>query len=115
MAGINCWEHRHCGREPGGAHADEHGICPAASETRLDGVHGGVNAGRACWAVAGSLGRTENGCSCESPVDCFHCDFYRAVITDETPHLVYTPAIMSLLDGAETSYAWLKGSQEPAS
>ena len=48
---INCWEYWGCGRESGGVNAIEEGVCPAARETRLDGVHGGRNGGRACWAV----------------------------------------------------------------
>ena len=47
----NCWEHKKCGREPGGSETESLGVCPAAVESRLDGVHGGRNAGRACWIV----------------------------------------------------------------
>jgi len=28
---------------------------PGAADERLHGVHGGVNAGRACWVVAGTF------------------------------------------------------------
>ncbi|MDH4164450.1 MAG: hypothetical protein OEW15_17440 [Nitrospirota bacterium] len=31
------------------------GLCPAAAEEALDGVHDGTNAGRSCWVVAGTL------------------------------------------------------------
>ena len=52
---LNCWEFKRCGREPGGMNSRELGVCPAASETRVDGANGGHNGGRACWAVAGTL------------------------------------------------------------
>lgn len=52
MKKINCWEFKKCGRESGGAHAYDFGVCPAATEKRLNGTHGGKNAGRACWVVA---------------------------------------------------------------
>jgi len=40
MKKLNCWEFKQCGREAGGAHVDEFGVCPATKEQRLDGVHG---------------------------------------------------------------------------
>ncbi len=46
---INCWEFKKCGREQGGEHAHDLGVCPSAIEKKLDGVHNGMNAGRACW------------------------------------------------------------------
>ncbi len=54
MKKLNCWEMKNCGREPGGAHANNLGICSATVETRLDGIHDGRNAGRSCWVVAGT-------------------------------------------------------------
>ncbi|MDP2167081.1 MAG: hypothetical protein Q8J64_01980 [Thermodesulfovibrionales bacterium] len=83
----NCWEVMGCGREPGGKNADKLGVCPAATETRLDGVHGGKNAGRACWVVAGTM--------CEGAVqgtfakkfgDCLKCKFLQMVIKEELKH-----------------------------
>ena len=56
---INCWEYKKCGREAGGAHVHDLGVCPVTEEKRLDGAHEGVNAGRACWVVAGSLCKGE--------------------------------------------------------
>ena len=46
----NCWEIKNCGREPSGNKVEELGVCPAATEVRLNAVHEGTNAGRACWA-----------------------------------------------------------------
>ena len=43
-----------CGREPGGAKVSQYGVCPATNETRLDGINGGVNGGRACWGIPGT-------------------------------------------------------------
>ena len=54
---LNCWEYKNCGREPYGHNAKELGVCPAATESKLDGIHGGKNAGRTCWVVAGTLCR----------------------------------------------------------
>jgi hypothetical protein len=51
----NCWEFRQCGREPGGLKTDDFGVCPAALDSATDGLFGGKNRGRICWAVMGTL------------------------------------------------------------
>jgi hypothetical protein len=51
----NCWEFKKCGREPGGARVEEFGICPATTDTSSDGINGGENAGRICWAIVGTF------------------------------------------------------------
>ena len=45
MSKINCWEFKKCCREQNGSQIDELGVCPVFEEKRLDGVHGGKNAG----------------------------------------------------------------------
>lgn len=93
----NCWECMSCGRQPGGRHVDEFGVCPAATEARVHGMNGGVNGGRACWAVAGTLcgGRPSGLFSAKG--DCITCGFYKKVVTEELPDLAYTPRILSRL------------------
>lgn len=80
----NCWEFKKCGREEGGAKAEELGICPATVDTRLNGVHDGKNAGRACWVIAGTLcgGKTQ-GTFAQKYKNCEICDFYSAVKKEE--------------------------------
>ncbi len=46
---------KNCGREPGGQKTNVQGICPASTEKRLHGVHGGTNGGRACWVISGTM------------------------------------------------------------
>jgi len=80
----NCWEHTNCGRQPGGSKVDELGPCPAAIEQRLDGFNGGINAGRACWAIAGTMcGGAPKGLIALKLKDCMQCDFHRLVIEEE--------------------------------
>ncbi len=80
---INCWEFKKCGREPGGEHEKELGVCPAATETRLDTIHGGKNAGRACWVIAGTMcsGHVQ-GSFAKKYLSCSTCDFYQLVETE---------------------------------
>lgn len=81
----NCWEIKKCGREPGGEKAGELGVCPASTEICLDGTHGGKNAGRACWVIAGSLcGGKVQGSFAEKYMSCLNCDFYKQVEAEES-------------------------------
>lgn len=80
---LNCWQVRECGREPGGARAQELGLCPATTDVTCDGINSGENAGRFCWAVAGTLcGETapERG---EAEHACPACSFFRQVKYEE--------------------------------
>jgi hypothetical protein len=71
--GQNCWEHKKCGREPGGAKAVELGVCVAAPSH-----------GRDCWAIAGTLcGGKVQGTSAEKIGSCRACEFYKGVMMDE--------------------------------
>ena len=84
MGKLNCWEHKKCGRQPGGQKARELGICPVTTYQNLDGAHGGKNGGRACWAVAGSLcGGKVQGTYAQKLANCWRCDFMVAVKQDE--------------------------------
>jgi len=81
---TNCWEFKGCGRERGGKKEKELGLCPAAADERLHGVHGGVNAGRACWVVAGTFCEGEvQGTFAQKLQDCSLCDFFRSVRKEE--------------------------------
>ena len=44
-----------CERQPDGSKVNEFGVYPAAQDTSSDGLNGGKNAGRICWAVAGTF------------------------------------------------------------
>ena len=84
MKKLNCWEVKKCGREFGGSKVAELGICPAAKENRLDGVHEGQKAGRACWVVAGTLcGGKVQGTFAKKFDTCEICEFYKKVKDEE--------------------------------
>lgn len=77
-----------CGREPGGKNTKSLGICIASVETTANGIHGGTNAGRCCWAVTGTF--------CEGKVqgtfavkfkNCVNCPFYKLVTEEEDKYL----------------------------
>ncbi len=85
----NCWEFRNCRESRGGGPPSLTGDCPAATECRVDGVHGGRNAGRCCWVVE----RTRcDGAVQANPEEkrrcCGSCLFIDAVRREEGPHLI---------------------------
>jgi hypothetical protein len=94
----NCWKVKKCGREQGGTKVGELGVCPASLETRLDGVHNGKNAGRACWVVAGTLCCKEPlGTFAQKPNRCEECDFYHLVRREEIPTFSFAVRLLQKL------------------
>lgn len=84
MVKRNCWEYKRCGKEPGGVNVQELGPCPATTEGRLDGVHGGKNGGRACWVVDSTLCNNKvQGTFGKKFSICLDCDFYQLVKQEE--------------------------------
>lgn len=81
---TNCWEYIGCGREPGGAHTGELGVCPAATDALSDGVNHGRAGGRFCWTLVGTLcGGEVQGTHAAKLKYCFACSFYRMVEEEE--------------------------------
>ncbi len=69
-----------CGREAGGARSEDLGVCPAAADESFDGLNLGRNAGRICWAVAGTFcGGRVQGTFAEKRRSCVDCEFFRRV------------------------------------
>jgi hypothetical protein len=98
MKKLNCWEAKQCGREPGGHKSREFGICPSSVETRLGGIHGGKNAGRACWVIAGTMcGGKEQGSFAQKYHNCEKCDFYLQVRREEEGNFVLSVNMLALL------------------
>lgn len=81
---INCWEYSNCRKEVHGQIADLLTVCPAALESRLDGIHGGRNAGRTCWVVPGTHchGNVQSTLE-EKRKACTYCGFYQKVCAEE--------------------------------
>lgn len=80
----NCWEFKKCGREPGGAKTKDLGVCPASTESRLDGTNEGKNGGRSCWALTGTLcGGQVQGTFAAKVGNCLKCEFYQKVGQEE--------------------------------
>jgi hypothetical protein len=98
MKKANCWEFKKCGREPGGNHVNNLGVCPAALEKKLDGVHGGINAGRSCWVVAKTLCDGELQETFVKKYDsCMDCAFYKKVKMEESSNFQLSASLYMML------------------
>ena len=84
MSKSNCWEMKNCGRQPGGEKTGDLGICPAASDSTVDGVNNGNNGGRICWAIAGTFcGGKVQGDFAQKSVSCMSCEVFKKIKSEE--------------------------------
>ncbi len=93
MPKLNCWQYKKCGREPGGTKVAELGPCPAAADNpRYSGINDGLQGGRICWALAGTLcGGKVQGTFAEKVGSCIACDFFLLVSREERGQLTIKP------------------------
>lgn len=91
----NCWEFMKCGRQYGGKESGG-SPCPASTTIRLDTVHGGKNAGRACWVIAGSMsGQAPVGKFTIINGNCSNCQFYLTVREEEGEGFIFAPTLLA--------------------
>ncbi|MHA1907984.1 MAG: two-CW domain-containing protein [Candidatus Thorarchaeota archaeon] len=94
MERSNCWEFMQCGRESGGAKANELGVCPASTETTLNMLNAGSNGGRICWAIAGTLCGGEVQAEFATKfANCVTCAFYGKVFNEESNFVMHPDEI----------------------
>ena len=76
----------------------EDGTCPASTELYMDGVNDGKNAGRACWAVAGTLcGDGVQGDYARKLKSCLECEFYIQVRNEEGDRFITGSELMEMV------------------
>jgi len=81
---LNCWDFKKCGRQPGGNRISDLGVCPASIDATANGLNGGRNGGRLCWALTGTLcGGKVQGTFAHKVASCMECEFYRLVQTEQ--------------------------------
>jgi hypothetical protein len=96
----NCWEFKNCGREPNGVHVNDSGVCPAATEKKLTGMHEGKNGGRACWVVAGTFCKGQiQGTFAQKAKNCSNCDFFHYVKNEEGGRFAPLTTLLVKLNG----------------
>ncbi len=101
---LNCWEFQECGRIEGGSKAHTLGVCPAATQKETDGIHGGKNGGRVCWAVAGTFcGGKPQGVFADKFKDCANCSFFDIVLKENNLEIMPANEILARLKAGESN------------
>lgn len=85
----NCWEVLECGKQPGGENVGDEGPCPAATDESLDGINSGMNGGRICWSVEGTMCE---GSFAEKMPNCVQCEVYKMIQEEEDEEFVMYPS-----------------------
>jgi len=84
MSKSNCWDIKSCGRQQGGEKTTDFGVCPAASDSAVDGVNSGNNGGRICWAIAGTFcGGKVQGDFAQKSISCMSCEVFKKIKSEE--------------------------------
>lgn len=95
MSRKNCWEVKNCERQPGGDQVAALGECSVFSAFACHRVNSGINGGRACWAIAGTMcGGKIQGTFADKIKNCANCDFFHQVAEEEGAGFVTTPEIL---------------------
>lgn len=95
---MNCWEFKKCGRQEGGEHVHDLGVCPASTDPKLDGAHGGTSGGRACWVLVGTFCKgVVQGSFAQKIENCLECDFYQTVKSEEGTRFELTATLLGRL------------------
>jgi hypothetical protein len=101
MRKKNCWEVKKCGRQPGGNRVNTEGICPASTIMAVTGINNGINGGRACWALTGTMsGPAEKVQGTFARIlssSCYDCEFYEQVMIEEQDDFEGTVQIVQKL------------------
>jgi hypothetical protein len=98
MKKMNCWDFKGCGRQAGGEKVAELGQCEASVKAVADGMNGGQNGGRVCWAVSGTLcGGKVQGVFAAKVTSCIDCNFFKKVLEEEGANLLRLSTILKKL------------------
>ena len=97
---LNCWDVMRCGHRPDNGKKKPRDQCPACNEFLLNGIHGGKNGGRACWAINGTTCGGKRQRRFEKKQDmCLSCPFYGQVMREEGPdHLLKMDFLRMLVE-----------------
>ena len=101
MQKKNCWEVKKCGRQPGGDQVGTQGICPASTIMAVDGINNGINGGRACWALTGTMSgpaeKVQGTFARAMSTGCYDCEFFEQVMIEEQDNFEGTIQIVQRL------------------
>ncbi len=88
-----------CRKNVSGFTSDEFGVCPAVTCKTLNGVHGGINGGRACWMVTGTMcGNKIQGSYQYKAESCIQCIFFHHVKKEEGKKYVRPETLLKMAE-----------------
>lgn len=92
---LNCWDLTSCGRGPGGNKISEFGVCPAVTNSILDGLNNGDHGGRICWSVAGTFCEGSiRGTFAQKRMTCLNCGVFKQIREEEGLSFILLPPQM---------------------
>jgi hypothetical protein len=98
MSKMNRWEFMRCGRQPGGNKVAQLGVCRAAIASDAHGLNGGLNGGRVCWVVRGTLcGGTVQRTFAAKMSRCTSCEFYKLVKEEEGEGYLDSASLLKII------------------
>lgn len=101
MRKKNCWEVKKCGRQPGGDQVAQKGTCPASTLVAVNGINNGINGGRSCWALTGTMSgppeKVQGSFARHLSISCYECDFFEQVMMEEQENFEGTVQIVRKL------------------
>lgn len=114
MKKLNCWEFNGCGRAFKSTNGDVRTTCPASVESILDGIHGGMCAGRACWTVAGTICKGKPmGTYAQKLKSCKKCSFYKEVRAQEGVGFMDIPGMLRHAESGAPVLGVIRNSTSP--
>ena len=100
MCQMNCWEIKNCGYQPGVSKTKDLGTCPASTCLQANGINKGINGGRACWVIEGTLcGDTIQRGLAEKLTGCLECTVYNLIRDEEGSSYMSTKDIRKKTNG----------------
>jgi hypothetical protein len=84
MKKQNCWEFWRCAEKADSSLFEGPDGCPVMTAEDADGINGGYNGGRSCWAIVGTLSpNVTKRHHAGKTSSCLQCAFYQAIQTEE--------------------------------
>lgn len=88
-----------CRKEVAGFGPGEFGVCPAFNCRILHGVHKGLNGGRSCWMVTGTMcGESIQGSYHYKAETCSQCEFFHHVKNEEGEKFIPEETLLALAE-----------------
>lgn len=88
MTKLNCWEYHNC-KVGMNSSLSEDELCEVARAKECNEINNGINGGRICWSVSGTLCNNKHKGHFTHEIDsCMQCNFFKVVQSEEKKNFV---------------------------